>query len=302
MDLDLVVVAAGVGSRFGGLKQLARVGPAGETLVDYSVFDALRAGVRRVVFVIRRETEAEFHALLGTRFAARVEVAYAFQELDDLPSGLAAPRERSKPWGTGHAVLAARGLVRAPFIVVNADDFYGPSAYRLAASFLRDAVPGPRDAWAMVAYRLAATLSEHGTVSRGVCEVGSGGGLVAIRERGGLEPCPGGAREAATGGGGPVLAADTPVSMNFWAFRPGLFARLAERFERFLRERGGDPAAEFFLPSAVQDLVSDGTATVAVLDCPDPWLGMTYREDRDRVAAGLRSLAAAGVYPDPLWA
>jgi len=301
MNCELLVMAAGVGSRFGGQKQLEPVGPAGETLVEYSIFDALRAGVRRVVFVVRRDMEAEFHALVGSRFARRVEVAYAIQELDLVPSWFAVPPGRRKPWGTAHAVLAARRDVRAPFLVVNADDFYGAAGYGLAAAFLRDAPPGPREEWAMVAYALANTLSRHGTVSRSVCEIGPGGRLVEILERTALVPCPGGAREDSPGAGGRVFPGSTPVSMNFWAFRPGLFAHLEDRFERFLRARGADPAAELFLPSVVQELVSEGTATVTVLESPDPWLGMTYREDRERVAADLAALVAAGVYPDPLW-
>jgi len=301
MDCELLVMAAGVGSRFGGLKQVEPVGPAGERLIDYSIFDAARAGVRRVVFVIRRDMEAEFHALVGSRYVRRVEVAYAFQDLDLVPRWFRVPPERTKPWGTAHAILAARGVVHSPFLVINADDFYGASGYRLAAAFLGEPPAGPREGWAMVGYRLARTLSEHGNVSRGVCEVGPDGLLRTITERTALEPCEGGARDASAGGDGRVFPADTPVSMNFWAFRPGLFACLEERFERFLRERGNDPKAEMYISTAVQDLISGGRAGVTVLDSPDTWFGMTHREDRESVAARLRELVASGVYPDPLW-
>ncbi len=300
MACDLLVMAAGVGSRFGGLKQVEPVGPAGEKLIDYSIHDALRAGVRRVVFVIRRDMEAEFHALVGGRFASRVEVVYAHQELDQVPAWFAPPAGRAKPWGTAHAILAARGAVRGPFLVINADDFYGAAGYRLAAEFLARPAAGPSEAYAMVGYRLANTLSAHGTVSRGVCEVGPEGRLRTITERTALVPCAGGARDTAPGADPAVLPSDTPVSMNFWAFRPGLFARLEERFERFLRERGDDPKAELYIPTVVQELVAAGEASVTVLDSPDPWFGMTYREDRQYVAAQLRRLVAAGAYPDPL--
>lgn len=298
---ELVVMAAGVGSRFGGLKQLEPVGPGGEKLIDYSIFDALRAGVERVVFVIRREMESDFHALVGSRFTGRVEVVYAHQELDDVPAGFVPPADRTRPWGTAHAILAARQAVHAPFIVINADDFYGAAAYGVAAGFLRAPAVAPPERWAMAGYHLANTLSTHGTVSRGVCAVGPGGLLRDIVERTALAPCDGGARETGPDGADRRYPGDTPVSMNFWAFTPAIFPHLTERFARFLEAKGQDLKSEFYIPAVVKELMDEGLATVNVLDSPDPWFGLTYREDRDAVAARLRALIARGDYPPGLW-
>jgi UTP-glucose-1-phosphate uridylyltransferase len=298
---ELVVMAAGVGSRFGGLKQLEPVGPGGERLIDYSIFDALRAGVERVVFVIRREMETDFHALVGARFTGRAEVVYAHQEIDDVPAGFVARADRTKPWGTAHAILAARQVVRAPFLVINADDFYGAAAYGAAAEFLRDSAGAPPERWAMIGYHLANTLSPHGTVSRGVCTVGTGGLLRDIIERPSLAPCDGGACETGPDGADRRYAGDTPVSMNFWAFTPAIFPHLAQRFGRFLDARGQDLKSEFYIPTVVKELMDEGLATVRVLDSPDPWFGLTYREDRDAVAARLSGMVARGDYPPRLW-
>jgi hypothetical protein len=300
---ELLVMAAGVGSRFGGLKQLEPVGPGGEKLIDYSIYDALRAGVERIVFIVRRDMERDFHAAIGSRFAGRAEIVYAHQELDDVPAWFRTPDGRAKPWGTAHAILSARCAVRAPMLVINADDFYGAAGFRLAAEFLRGAPAGAaaHERWAMIGYRLANTLSEHGTVSRGVCAVGPDGLLRDITELTALAPCDGGARETGPGAPGRVLPGETPVSMNFWGFTPAIFPHLEERFARFLRARGGDNKAELYIPAVVKELVDEGLATVRVLDSPDPWFGMTYREDRDAVAARLRELVARGEYPPRLW-
>jgi hypothetical protein len=298
---ELVVMAAGVGSRFGGLKQLEPVGPGGERLIDYSIFDAVRAGVERVVFVIRREMETDFHALVGSRFTGRAEVVYAHQELDDLPAGFVPPSGRVKPWGTAHAILAAREAVRAPFLVINADDFYGAAAYGVAAGFLRAPAAAPPERWAMAGYHLANTLSTHGTVSRGVCAVGPDGLLRDIVERAALAPCDGGALETGLGGAERRYPGDTPVSMNFWVFTPAIFHHLTERFARFLEASGQDLKSEFYIPAVVKELMDEGLVTVRVLDSPDPWFGLTYREDRDTVAARLRALVARGDYPQRLW-
>ena len=301
MQPELLVMAAGVGSRFGGLKQLEPVGPGGEKLIDYSIFYALRAGVERVVFVIRRDMETDFHALVGSRFTGRAEVVYAHQELADVPSWFTVPAARAKPWGTAHAILAARRVVRAPFMVINADDFYGAAGYGAMARFLNDPAAAPPERWAMVAYRLANTLSEHGTVSRGVCAAGPDGLLRDIVERTALAPGEGGARETGPDGADRRYPGDTPVSMNFWGFTPAIFPHLAARFDRFLRARGGEPKSELYIPAVVKELMDEGTATVRLLDSPDPWFGMTYREDRDTVASRLRDLVTRGDYPPALW-
>lgn len=298
---ELVVMAAGVGSRFGGLKQLEPVGPAGEALLDFAVYDAWRAGVRRAVFVVRPELEAEFHERLGARYACRLEVAYAHQRLDVLPAGVTVPAGRSKPWGTGHAVLAAAGLVDAPFIVINADDFYGPEGFARLVDFLTAPVGDGPERYAMVGYRLRYTLSAHGAVARGVCEVTADGRLVAI-----LEP------ERVTVTDQAIVAAgqadmprrftgEEPASMNLWGFRPSLFAHLEQRFARFAADRGDDPSAEFSLPGTVSALVREGIAEVRVLTTEWPWFGLTHRDDVPEVRRRLAELVARGDYPSPLW-
>jgi NDP-sugar pyrophosphorylase family protein len=290
---DLVVLAAGMGSRFGGVKQLDPVGPSGETVMDYAVYDAVRAGVGRVVFVIRRELEQAFHAQIGSRYSGRVPVAYAFQELDALPGGRSVPEGRTKPWGTGQAVLAAADVVGDPFIVINADDFYGRRAYEgLAARLASPSAPG---AYAMVAFPLVNTLSEHGSVSRGVCDV-VGGRLRSVVEHTGLAPDGADVVDVS----GARFTGDELVSMNFWGLQPDVFGRLEAQFGEFLDARGSEAGSELYLPAVIDKLVAEGSATVDVLTSPDQWFGMTYAADRDAVAARLADLVTAGEYPSPL--
>jgi NDP-sugar pyrophosphorylase family protein len=299
MKPELLVMAAGLGSRFGGLKQLEPVGPDGERVMDYALFDARRAGVERAVFVIRREMAAEFHRQVGSRYSRWMEVAYAFQDLDQVPEGFRRPGERTRPWGTAHAILAARTELKAPFLAINADDFYGRTAFELLAGFL--ARPGSAaDAYAMVAFRMANTLSEHGPVARGICQVDPAGLLRSVTEHTGLERDGDGCLERDAAGDRHFTGLE-PVSMNIWGFRPGIFAQLQERFARFLAVSGQDPRAEFFIPTVVDALVREGQATVRVLDTPDRWFGVTYREDKAAVVARLQDLVAAGVYPPSLW-
>ncbi len=302
---ELLVLAAGLGSRYGGLKQLEPLGPGGEVLMDYGVFDAARAGVERVVFVLRREMEREFHQRLGRRYARRLEVAYAFQEIDDLPPGSAVPAARTKPWGTAHAVLSAEQALRAPFLVANADDFYGAEGFRLLVQFLRRGSGGGAGEgalrFAMVGFELRRTLSEHGPVSRGVCEVTAEGLLASVVEHTALEPWGDGAREATAGGGWRTFTGREPVSLNLWGLTPGIFPELSERFERFLAARSADPKAELYLPAVVDELIRERRSTVTVLPSSAQWFGVTYREDRERVARHLAALVEAGEYPAPLW-
>ncbi len=290
---DLVVLAAGMGSRFGGVKQLDPVGPSGETVMDYAVYDAVRAGVERVVFVIRRELDEAFHAQIGSRYTGAVSVAYAFQELGSLPGGRAVPEGRTKPWGTGQAVLAAADVVGGSFIVINADDFYGRRAYEGLAERL--AVSHAPGSYAMVAFPLVNTLSEYGSVSRGVCDVVDGR-LRSVVEHTGLTPDADGVKDVS----GVRFSGDELVSMNFWGLQPDVFGRLEAQFAQFLDERGGDPKAELYLPAVIDRLVAEGSATVDVLTSPDQWFGMTYAADRSAVAARLADLVAAGEYPSPL--
>ena len=282
----LVVLAAGMGSRYGGLKQLDPVGPSGEIILDYSVRYAASAGFAKVVFVIRRETAELFRETVGGRYEGSIEVAYAFQELEPLPGGRVSPAGRTKPWGTGHAVLAAEPLVREPFAVINADDYSGPAGFHSLASFLSGARTGR---YAMVAYRLDRTLSENGSVSRGVCRLDPHGNLLDITERTSIARDGNGCIVAA---GNPplVLEGEEPVSMNFWGFTPDLFEGLGRLFEEFLEERGEDPKAEFYLPASIARMVSDREATVSVLETKDDWLGLTYPGDKPAVVEALAAL------------
>ncbi|MEP0775326.1 MAG: NTP transferase domain-containing protein [Acidobacteriota bacterium] len=298
---ELVVMAAGVGSRFGGLKQLEPVGPSGERLLDYSVYDAVRAGAGRVVVVLRREMEEEFHALLGRRWASLAEVAYAFQNLKDVPAGFAVPTGRSKPWGTGHAVLAARRAVTGPFAVINADDFYGAEGFALLAGFFSAPGSSEQGRHALVAYRLGNTLSDHGSVSRGVCRLDGEGRLAGIDERLGVRRREDGSIWAE--GCAPPLPLDpnAPVSMNLWGFGADVLGHLEERFAAFLVQQGQDPAGEFYLPTAVTDLIAAGLATVEVLTTSSSWFGLTHREDTAAVRRHLAQLVEGGAYPPRLW-
>lgn len=301
MGLSLVVLAAGIGSRYGGLKQLDRVGPGGATLPEYAAFDAHRAGFDRVVLVVRTGMVPALREALGDRIAGRVPVAYAEQD-DRLPRPFRPAPGRTKPWGTGHATLAAAPLLDGPFAVINADDFYGSGSYRLLASFLRRPQPGPVPEFAIVGFPLATTLSPDGPVSRGVCTVDDSGFLLSIREVLKIERDGESARGLDGSGTWQPIPGQTPVSLNFWGFTPALVPALESGFRRFLEEEVRSPSAEFFLPSAVQSLVDRGAARVRVLEGGGPWAGLTYPGDRPRLVALLASLTEQGQYPRDLWA
>ncbi len=285
-----------MGSRYGGLKQIEAVGPGGETIMDYSVYDALRAGFGKLVFVIRRDIEQPFRESLGARFEKRVAVEYVFQELNHLPAGFAVPPGRTKPWGTTQAILMAEQVIREPFAAINADDFYGAESYRLLAGHFAS---GSAD-YAMVGYVLRNTLSEFGSVARGVCRVDENQFLQSVTELTGIERDGAGAKNT-VGGKITRLTGDESVSMNFWGFHPALFAQLKEHFAQFLKRSGGDLKAECYIPSAVNDLVAAGQARVKVLRSNESWFGVTYREDRPRVLESIRRLIARGDYPERLW-
>jgi NDP-sugar pyrophosphorylase family protein len=292
MNLTLVVLAAGMGSRYGGLKQIDPMGPSGETVLDYTVHDAVRAGFGRVLFIIRRDFADAFRASVGGRFEGKIEVDYAFQQLDMLPDGFAVPAGREKPWGTGHAVWCAREQLNGPFAVVNADDFYGANSLRALADFLR-AESGGLPTYAMVGFPLGNTLSENGAVSRGVCAVGDDGFLRNIEEHTGIL--------ASEVGAGKRYEPSTPVSMNCWGFSAREFLpQLDQMWREFVAARGSESKAEFYLPAAVNSLVQAGAARVKVLPTTDNWFGVTYREDKPHVQAALAALVAAGAYPSPL--
>jgi NDP-sugar pyrophosphorylase family protein len=284
---DLVILAAGMGSRFGGLKQVQPVGPAGELIIEYSAFDALQAGFDRLVLVIRRDIEADFRATIGRRLESRMDVAYVFQETG---------AGRTKPWGTGHAVLAAEAAVTRPFAVINADDFYGAAGYRALATHFASSAD-----YAMVGYPLKQTLSEFGTVSRGLCATDPSGRLQNITEITKIEKTAAGARYADAAGTSRSLSGDEIVSMNFWGFTPRVFGQLGKMFADFQAKHAGDAKAEFYLPTAISALNERGEARVALLQSTDAWFGITYREDLAASQAAIRALIAAGKYPAPLW-
>ncbi|MEO6002618.1 MAG: nucleotidyltransferase [Opitutus sp.] len=297
MHATLLVLAAGMGSRYGGLKQIDPVGPSGETVLDYAVFDAVRAGFDRVVFVIRREFETVFREQIGAKYAGRIAVDYVFQSLDTLPTGVVGRVEREKPWGTGHAVWCARQSVREPFAVINADDFYGLDSFvQLARFFAGMVTPAPTDRpveCAIVGFRLANTLSEHGAVSRGVCTSEGESRLSSIAERTGIL--------ASHVGPGGAFTGDEIVSMNCWGFPPQVFDGLDQQFREFLAQHGHEPKAEFYLPAAVSKMIALRQASVRVLATDASWFGITYRDDKPRVVAALADLVDRGVYPRKLF-
>jgi UTP-glucose-1-phosphate uridylyltransferase len=293
----LLVLAAGMGSRYGGLKQIDPVGPNGETIIDYSIFDAMRAGFGKLVFVIRKDIEQQFREIVGSRFEKRIAVEYVFQELDKLPAGFSIPAGRTKPWGTTHAILMAEGVVKEPFAAINADDFYGRNAYKVLEQHL---VTGTSD-YAMVGFTLKNTLSDFGSVARGVSRTDANDYLTSVQEMMKIERDGSGAKNTDADGKITKLSGDEAVSMNFWGFTPALFPQLKTEFVKFLTKSGAELKSECYIPSTVNDLVMAGQAKVKVLRTPDSWFGVTYREDRPQVVASIRKLIEHGDYPEKLW-
>jgi hypothetical protein len=294
-------LAAGIGARYGGLKQMEPVGPAGEAVLDYAVFDARRAGFGKFIFVIRRDIEQDFRDSFGRRFAKHVKVDYAFQALDMVPPGRYVPPDRQKPWGTGHAVLCAAPLLDRPFAVINADDFYGAESFGVLARFLTQTAPANPDVFAMVGFQLDRTLSEHGTVARGLCLADEQGYLTSIEELTAIERQPIGARNREADGSYRDLTGLETVSMNCWGFTPKLLDGLRRLFGEFLDRNQANLKAEFYLPTAVNALIQQGRARVKVLPTWCHWFGVTYREDRAVVMESIRALIRAGKYPERLW-
>lgn len=299
----LVVMAAGIGSRYGGLKQIESVGPGGETLLEYSVHDALRAGFGKLVFVLRRDIEQEFRKKIGRGIEERIPTEYVFQELTDLPAGFAPPPGRTKPWGTTHAVLCARPRIEVPFGVINADDFYGADALRLLHDDLEQAdETGRRGRYVLVGYRLGHTLSEHGSVSRGICDIGGNGELRGIVERTEIQRFPDDVRYATGDARWEPLPEESVVSMNLWGFTPDVFEHLDAAFREFLSSEGASLKAESYLPAAIGALIEAGRIEVRVAETASRWFGVTNPEDRAGVESALRERVVRGEYPARLWA
>ncbi len=301
MKPTLLVLAAGMGSRYGSLKQMDGVGPHNEAIIDYSVYDAIRAGFGKVVFVIRHTFEKDFREVFSAaRFGGRIEVEFVFQELDSLPAGLTLPEGRIKPWGTNHAVMMASGVIREPFAVINADDFYGAEAFRTMGDYL-GGLSDSRDRYCMVAYDLEKTLSENGTVSRGVCSVDAAGNLAAMVERTQIERLSDGRIVFHDGGADEELAADTPVSMNLFGFTPDYFTHSEAFFPEWFEANCGNLKAECYIPTVVNHLIASGTSTLRVLRSATQWHGVTYKEDKPALMSAIRAMIAAGRYPEKLW-
>lgn len=291
---SLLILAAGMGSRYGGLKQIDAVGPSGETILDYSIHDALAAGFRKIVFVIRHDIEKDFKESVGSRYEEMVDVDYVFQELDALPDGMTVPDGRTKPWGTGHAILVAETAIKEPFGVINADDFYGRDAYEQLAAFLSQSLPNR--VHAMVGYKMRNTLSEHGTVSRGVCQKSREGYLQKVEEVTAISKTAEGACA-----GEKKFSGNEIVSMNLWGFQPGIFKALQSQFETFYQQHGQEAKSEFYIPFVVDEEIASGRAKVLVLETDSKWTGVTYREDKPGVEKFIQQLTEKGAYPRNLF-
>ena len=295
----LFILAAGMGSRYGGLKQIDGLGPNGETIMDYSVYDALRAGFGKIVFVIRKDFEDDFRRVVLSKYADKVPCEICFQSVDRVPAGCSYNAERTKPWGTNHAVLMGKELIHEPFAVINADDFYGKDSFQVLADYLKS-VEGTKGKYCMVGYRVCNTLSENGTVSRGVCTTDENGLLTDVIERTKIEN-KSGKIVFTEEGVDTELAPNTPVSMNMWGFTPEYFDYSEEAFRIFLAERGQELKSEYYIPSLVNELITSGKATCKVLDTTSKWFGVTYAEDRPQVVMKINQLIKEGVYPAKLF-
>ena len=301
----LVVMAAGMGSRYGGMKQIDPVGPNGQVIMDYSLYDARRAGFETVVFVIKHEIEDAFKAAIGDRVSKVMQVHYAFQQLDELPAGYTVPEGRAKPWGTCHAVLAAKPFIDGPFAVVNADDYYGPEAFRVMYEYLSTHSDGELYDYCMVSYLLQNTVSENGSVARGVCQANPDGTLHSVTERTRIETYAGGIHYTEDGGESWTdLPGETPVSMNLWGFGKSFLEEADRRFAGWLDENlAKNPLkCEYFLPLVVTELLEEGKARVQLLHSADKWYGVTYREDKPVVVDAIARMTREGLYPEDLWA
>ena len=298
MQPTLLILAAGMASRYGSMKQVQGFGPAGETIMDYSIYDAIRAGFGKVVFIIRKDFAADFKAIFEPKLNGKIKTEYVFQEMDSHLNGMQVPEGRTKPWGTGHAVLCAKHAVKEPFAVINADDFYGRDGFAKAASFLQHDCN--EKTFSIIGYELAKTLSEHGTVSRGVCEVDADGNLVSINERTKIYKEESAKIIYEDESGKHEVPFDSSVSMNFWCFHPSVFSSTEKLFHHFVKENSQQLKAEFFIPIIADDFMKQG-GNIKVIPCSSQWFGVTYKEDAPGVKKSLDDLIAAGEYPGSLW-
>lgn len=300
MKPTLFVLAAGMGSRYGGLKQIDGLGPNGETIMDYSVFDALRAGFGKIVFVIREDFAEDFKRVVLSKYEGKVECRICFQSIDKVPAGYTYNPDRKKPWGTNHAVLMGKEVINEPFAVINADDFYGKESFEVLYKHLSE-IEGTKGNYCMVGYRVCNTLSENGSVSRGVCATDANECLTGVVERTSIERKNGQIVYVDENGQDVAIGENTPVSMNMWGFTPEYFGYVEEAFKAFLTEKGQELKSEFYIPTLVDELIHAGKATCKVLDTEAKWFGVTYSEDRPQVVAKIAALTEAGVYPNPLF-
>ena len=301
MKPTLFVLAAGMGSRYGGLKQLDGLGPNGETIMDYSIFDAIRGGFGKIVFVIRKDFEEDFRKKIISKYENHIPVEVVFQSIDKLPEGFTCPAERVKPWGTNHAVLMGKEVIREPFAVINADDFYGRDSFAVIGKFLSELPEGAKNTYCMVGFRVGNTLSESGTVARGICSTDENRHLTTVVERTEIMRINGVVSYKDENGEWVGIEDNTPVSMNMWGFTPDYFNYSEEYFIDFLKENIDKPKAEYYIPPMVNKLINDGTATVEVLDTTSRWFGVTYAADRQGVVDKLQALADSGEYPSKLF-
>lgn len=301
MKPTLFVLAAGMGSRYGGLKQLDGLGPNGETIMDYSIFDAIRGGFGKIVFVIRKDFEEDFRKKIISKYENHIPVEVVFQSIDKLPEGFTCPAERVKPWGTNHAVLMGKEVIREPFAVINADDFYGRDSFAVIGKFLSELPEGAKNTYCMVGFRVGNTLSESGTVARGICSTDENRHLTTVVERTEIMRINGVVSYKDENGEWVSIEDNTPVSMNMWGFTPDYFNYSEEYFIDFLKENIDKPKAEYYIPLMVNKLINDGTATVEVLDTTSRWFGVTYAADRQGVVDKLQALADSGEYPSKLF-
>ena len=300
MNPTLLILAAGIGSRYGGVKQMDKVGPSGESIIDYSIYDAIRAGFGKVVFVINKKIEKDFKEIFNRKLKGKIETDYVLQEINNVPEGIKYSSERVKPWGTAHAVLVAKDKIHEPFVVVNADDFYGAGSYKLIKEFFNDINP-EMPQYCLAGYKLSSTLSEFGSVSRGICSVDIEDFLSAVVERTDIQKLNNSIGYEDSNGNWDILPDDTPVSMNIWGFTPSIFKFLEFYFKDFISKNAGNPKAEFFIPAVINDLIKTSKATVRMLRSKDQWFGVTYKDDKHKTIEKIRKLVEQGDYPKNLW-